>query len=197
MFHLFFQSWGAGFFLLNKIFLSASERSVDLDVKKKWLVLSWIVYLIGLPVWVFVFISESNWIAACVEAGGAPAMIVGLYTALYGQEKAPFWLDYLAKIAVVMGLCISVYDFGGVSSIRQILELGIAAGFLMGTYYLAKEKPQPGYMWFIVGNITCAILMGMEGFLILMIQQIVSLGFVLDAYLVNRKMQTRFEVRLS
>lgn len=187
MFKLLFQLWGASFFLLNKVFLSKSERCFNSAEKKKWLILSWTVYLIGLPVWVIVFMLESNWIAACVEAGGAPAMVVGLYAAMHGQNKHPLWLDYLAKMAVILGLCISLYHFGGIFSIKQFLELGIAAGFLVGTYFLAKEKTQQGYLWFLMGNITCAILMAMEGYSILMAQQIISLGFVLDAYLVNRK----------
>src|SRR3990167_2248669 len=174
MLKLFFQLWGAAFFLLNKIFLSKSERCSFPEKKKKWLVISWVVYLIGLPTWVIVFILESNWIAACVEAGGAPAMIVGLYTALHGQNKHPLWLDYFAKTAVIAGLLISLYHFGGIFSIKQFLELGIATGFLLGTYFLAKEKIQPGYLWFLVGNISCAILMGMESYFILMAQQIIS-----------------------
>jgi len=189
MFKLFFQMWGAVFFLLNKVFLSKSERCFYSEEKKKWLIYSWVVYLIGLPVWVIVFMLENNWIAACVEAGGAPAMVVGLYTALHGQGKHPLWLDYLAKMAVVGGLCISLYHFGGIFSIKQFLELGIASGFLMGTYLLAKEKTQQGYLWFLVGNITCAILMAIEGYSILMAQQIISLGFVFDAYLINRRSQ--------
>jgi len=196
MFNTFFQSWGAIFFLFNKVFLSISERASNNTRKKKWLVLSWIVYLIGLPVWIIVFISESNWIAACVETAGVPAMIIGLYNALNGHEKELIWLDYLAKIFVVIGLCVSMYDFGGIASIKQMLELGIASGFLIGTYCLAKQKQQQGYIWFIVGNVTCAILMGMEEFFILMIQQIVSLVFVMDAYLVNRRNLSKLKASL-
>ena len=51
---------------------------------------------------------------------------------------------------------------------------------------MAKDNIQ-GYLWLMLGNISCASLMGIEGFFILMIQQLVSLIFVTDAFLVRRK----------
>jgi len=68
--------------------------------------------------------------------------------------------------------------------LNQFLELGIAAGFLMGTYMMAKNKAQ-GYFWLMLGNVSCASLMGIEGYRVLMTQQMVSLIFVTDAYLVR------------
>ena len=159
----FLQVWGGLFFLLNKIFFSMAERASNHNRKQKLQICAWLVFLIALPAWIFVFISERNWIAAAVEAGGAPAMVVGLYIALRGNGNEPAWLDYFAKIAVGVGLGFSFYDFGGVVSFVQILELGIAIGFLLGTYQTAKQQPS-GYFWFVVGNISCAILMGKEGY---------------------------------
>jgi len=135
---------------------------------------------------VVVFISEHNWIAAGVESGGAPAMIVGLIIALRGHGAGPKWLDAIAKISVFVGLALSVYEFGGIKTLSQFLELGIAAGFLMGTYMMAKDKAQ-GYFWLMLGNVSCASLMGIEGFFIMMIEQLVSFIFVADAFLVRRK----------
>jgi hypothetical protein len=92
----------------------------------------------------------------------------------------------LAKIFVIIGLTLSVYEFGGIKTIHQFLELGIAAGILMGTYLMAKDNIQ-GYFWLMLGNVSCASLMGLEAFYLLMVQQIISLIFVTDAYLVRRR----------
>jgi len=113
-------------------------------------------------------------------------MIVGLLIALRGHGTEPKWLDHLAKVSVVVGLALSVHEFGGIKTLGQVLELGIAAGFLMGTYLMAKDKTH-GYFWLMLGNATCAALMGIEGFFLLMTEQVVSLIFVTDAFLVRRK----------
>ncbi len=180
------QIWGGLFYLLNKVFFSQAERSKTINGRKIWRIRSWIVYLAGLPAWVVVFISEHNWIAAGVESGGAPAMLVGLIIALRGHGAEPKWLDSISKISVLVGLALSVYEFGGIKNLSQLLELGIAAGFLMGTYMMAKDNAQ-GYLWLMLGNVSCASLMGIEGYFIFMTQQLVSLAFVTDAFLTRRK----------
>ncbi len=180
------QIWGGVFYLLNKIFFSRTERSKNEHLRRVWRIRSWIVYLAGLPAWVVVFISEHNWIAAGVESGGAPAMTIGLIIAWRGHGNEPKWLDYVAKISVLIGLTLSFYEFGGIKTLNQFLELGIAAGFLMGTYMMAKDKVQ-GYFWLMLGNVSCASLMGLEGFFVLMAQQTVSLFFVTDAYLARKQ----------
>ena len=180
------QIWGGLFYLLNKVFFSQAERSKTINGRKIWRIRSWIVYLAGLPAWVVVFISEHNWIAAGVESGGAPAMLVGLIIALRGHGAEPKWLDSISKISVLVGLALSVYEFGGIKNLSQFLELGIAAGFLMGTYMMAKDNAQ-GYLWLMLGNVSCASLMGIEGYFIFMTQQLVSLAFVTDAFLTRRK----------
>ncbi len=180
------QLWGGIGYLLNKIFFSRAERSESKLQRRMWRIRSWWVYLAGLPAWIVVFISESNWIAAGVESGGAPSMVMGLVIAWMGRGREPKWLDYLSIIFVLTGLMISMYEFGGLKTVYQFLELGIAAGFLMGTYMMAKDKIQ-GYLWLMLGNVSCATLMGLEGFLILMAQQLISLVFVTDAYIVRKK----------
>ena len=183
------QIWGGVFYLLNKVFFSQAERSKTIRARKIWRIRSWIVYLTGLPAWIVVFMSEHNWIAAGVESGGAPAMLVGLIIAWRGHGAEPKWLDNFAKLSVLVGFALSVYEFGGIKNLSQFLELGIAAGFLMGTYMMAKDNAQ-GYLWLMLGNVTCASLMGIESFYILMIQQMVSLCFVSDAFLVRRNKTT-------
>ena len=56
----------------------------------------------------------------------------------------------------------------------------------MGTYMMAKDKAQ-GYFWLMLGNVSCASLMGIEGYFVLMAQQMISLKFVTDAYLVRMR----------
>ena len=186
MFDLPLQIWGGIFYLLNKIFFSRAERSKTEQLKRSWRIRSWLVYLAGLPAWIIVLISEHNWIAAAVESGGSPAMLIGLIIAWKGRGKEPRWLDYIAIFSVIFGLVLSLYEFGGINTVNQLLELGIAAGFLLGSYLLAKDNAH-GYFWLMLGNVSCAALMGIQGFYIFMVQQLVSLLFVTDAYLVRRR----------
>lgn len=183
---LLLQIWGGSAYLLNKICFSRAERSADARANRTWRLWSWGVYLAGLPAWVVVFSARHNWIAATVEAGGAPAMLVGFLVALRGHGGEPKWLDALARYAVVVGLGASCYDFGGITTVNQVLELLIAAGFLMGTYLMAKDRIA-GCFWFMLGNVACAVLMGIQGDTVLMLQQAVSLVFVADAYRMRRR----------
>ncbi len=186
MFVLLLQIWGGLFYLLNKICFSRAERNKNIQNQQTWRIRSWIIYLVGLPAWVTVFVIEHNWIAATVESGGAPAMLTGLLIALKGQGREPKWLDYIARISVISGLVLSVWEFGGITTLKQVLELGIAAGFLLGTYLMATNNIQ-GYFWLMLGNVTCSTLMGIEGYYILMTQQLLSLIFVIDAYIARKK----------
>ncbi|MEZ7197935.1 hypothetical protein [Pseudodesulfovibrio karagichevae] len=180
------QIWGGSSYLLNKICFSRAERSATPEGNKAWRLRSWGIFLAGLPAWVAVFGMEHNWIAATVEAGGAPAMLIGFIIALRGHGNEPKWLDYLARFAVVCGLAASLYDFGGITTPTQVYELCVAAGFLIGTYLSAKDNVN-GYFGFMLGNLSCAVLMGSQGYYILMGQQLVSLVFVADAYRTRKK----------
>ncbi len=187
MLHSILQVWGGAFYLLQKIFLSAAERSGQ-QWQRRWRIWSWIVYLIGLPAWVAIFASPDNrnWIAAAVETAGAPSMLVGLIIALRGHGHQPRWLDHLAKVMIVIGLGFSLYDFGGITTINQVCELALAAGFLGGTYLLAIQRPA-GYLWFMLMNAANAVLMLRQDYFWLTIQQLASLAFIIDAYRVQRK----------
>lgn len=179
------QIWAGAFYLLNKIFFSRAERNQG-EWKRKWKIASWAVYLIGLPAWLLVFAQKPNWIAFGVEAGGAPAMVLGLVIALRGKENEPNWLNIFALLGAVLGLLYSVRIFHGITTINQVLEMGIAVGFLIGTYLLAKENPK-GYLWFLLMNASNAVLMGIQSYPWLCLQQIISFAFVLDAYLIEKK----------
>jgi hypothetical protein len=188
--HQLLQWLGGIFYLLNKIFLSVSERYRDAGnevLARKWRIASWAVYLAGLGPWVIIFVSWHNWIAASVEASGAPAMLLGLIIALRGTTKdPPRWLDHLAIVCIPLGFAYSLYDFGGLNTINQWLEIGLVLGFLVGTYMLAKEQPA-GYLWYVLMHVSCGWLMWVQGYPWLLLQQIVSLVFIADAYLVTQR----------
>ena len=188
--HQLLQLFGGSFYLLNKIFLSFSERSRNRgdEVKaRKWRIASWLVYLLGLPPWVIIFISWRNWIAASVEASGAPAMLLGLLLSLRGTTKnPPRWLDHLALICIPLGFAYSLYDFGGLNTINQWLEVSLVIGFLIGTYLLAKERSS-GYVWYVLIHVSCGWLMWIQVYQGLFIQQVLSLVFIIDAYRFARR----------
>ena len=184
---------GGVFYLLNKIFFSLTERNQAEKKKRQWRIASWVVYLIGLPPIVALFALKRNWMAASVEAGGAPAMLIGLIIALRGQGQEPRWLDWVARITVVLGITYSLIDFGGITTINQVLELGVVVGFLVGTYLLAKQRPG-GYYWFMLMNGSNAMLMAVEDYHIMAIQQVLSFIFIFDALLIERRCRTRLVV---
>jgi hypothetical protein len=185
---LLLQVWGGLFYLLNKVFLSVAERSERNNRKKKktWRVTSWVVYLLGTPSWIFLFIKEHNWIAAALEAGGIPSMIIGLIITIKGKGKEPMWLNYIAIISIVIGLGYSWYDFNGIRTFHQFAEIVMIAAFLIGTYQIAQEKLS-GYVWFMIMNGACMLLMYLDHYPWLVVQQIVSVSFVIDAYFVKKK----------
>lgn len=187
---LVLQWIGGGCYLLNKVFLSFSERARKANqnaIARRWRISSWAIYLVGLPAWVFIFIEWHNWIAASVEASGAPAMLLGLITAIGGKDKkAPRWLDQLAMVCIPLGFAYSLYDFGGLNNPRQWLEIGLVIGFLVGTYQLAKERAS-GYVWYVLMHLSAGTLMWVQHFPWLTLQQVVSLGFIADAWLTARK----------
>ena len=148
--------------------------------------MSWIVYLIGVPAWLIIFILERNWMIAAVEVGGIPTMILGLIIALRGIKKEPRWLDHTAQMAAILGVTYSLYDFGGITTLNQVLELGVIVGFLVGTYLLAKQRPS-GYLWFLFMNTSNATLMFIQDYPWLTLQQVISFGFVADAFLVQKR----------
>ena len=181
------QLWGGFFYLLNKIFLSIAERVERRDPdEQKWRILSWIVFLIGTPAWIVLFIHERNWIAASLEAGGIPSMAIGIIIALKGRGREPKWLKAIAIISIVVGLAYSWYDFSGIRTLRQFVEIVMMGAYLIGAYQLAHKKLS-GYVWFMLMNVACIALMYLEDHPGLIIQQIISVGFVINAYMVKKK----------
>ena len=188
--NIFLQFWAGIFYLLNKIFFSFMEREIGVTQKRRWRIWSWLVYLLGLPAWAVIFILERNWIAAALEVGGLPSMAMGLIVAIKGSaQKSPAWLNHLALICIAIGTVYSFYDFGGFSTLNQFLELSLTLGYLIGTYLLAKKHPS-GYLWFMLMNASCGWLMWIQNYPWLALQQVASLGFIVDAFLMERKNRT-------
>lgn len=184
------QLIGGIFFLLNKIFFSIGERARinKRSDPQRWLVQAWVSYIIGLAPWVVIFIWEHNWIAASVEASGLPSMILGLVVALRGGDVAgaPRWLDRLAAFFIPLGITLSFWDFGGLNTVNQWLELSLVVGYVIGTYQLAKQNAQ-GYLWFVLMHLSCGYLMWVQSYKWLTLQQILSLVFIVDAYVMSRR----------
>ncbi len=188
--------WAGTFYLLNKIFFWITERSSDEEKQRRSRIACWIFYMIGLPAWEIHFVYNSNWIAFFVELAGLPSMILGLVNAIQKKEKEePKLLLYIAIATTLIGICISVYSNRGFSEITQWFEVGIATGFLGGTILLAKKTYNiKGYLLFLIlMHPSCALLMrqlainnGEFTYNILAVQQLISMPFVLYAF-INRK----------
>lgn len=200
--HIGLQLWGGILYLLNKIFLSQAERAGEKEPVRRteWRIKAWIAYLTGLPAWTFIFVQERNWIAAALECSGVPSMLLGLTTDLRklkqlkedaNQKEEEVtnelgWLDLLSVVAIILGLGYSLYDFGGLNTINQGLELAVVTGFLLGTYLIAKDKIS-GYYWLMLMNLSNASLMYVQSYPWLVLQQLISLCFVADALRFRRK----------
>ena len=139
------------------------------------------MYPIGMPGWVYVFTYNHNWIAGSVELAGILGMILGLVNAIRGVEKEPKWLNRVMITAMAFGLTVSLYDFGGIKTWNQALEITMDVSFFAGVYFLGKKKPS-GYLWFISMLASNAGLQYIKGATLLAYQQILSMAFIIDAY---------------
>ncbi len=189
---IFLQMWGGLFYLLAKVFLSYSEGKKD----SRFRMCGWLVYLLGLPPWIVILYQNRNWIFMVVELGGMPSMILGVVVAMKGFEKISNLLDFSIKVFVgvliVVGVAYSVYDFGGITALSQILEGGIMIGFLVGTYLLAK-KDNRGWLFLILMNASCVVLMLIQSKLILAPSQVLSVGFGIWGFVRSRKISEKGE----
>lgn len=186
------QIWGGGSYLINKVFFAIAEGK-DQNVKRKLKLYGWGVYIFGVPAWVIILLSEQNWIAASIEAGGVPSMLLGLYT-VYKMSGCPTKVfDRVASFftygSITLGLSYSLLENGGITSISQILEFGVMVGFLLGSYLLAKNN-RKGWLFFMLMNGSMATLMVMQLKPLLAVQQIVSLSFVVYGYRVSRRIES-------
>ncbi|MDF1824935.1 MAG: nicotinamide mononucleotide transporter [Verrucomicrobiales bacterium] len=185
---LLLQIWGGSCYLSNKILFAFGARG-GLS-RNRWNIAGWLIYLIGVPAWVVILLGHGNWIAASVEAGGIPAMLLGLFNSLRKTHKPRKIVNLLVLLctygALALGLSYSILLNGGIASITQLLEIGVMLGFLLGSYCLARNN-QLGWIFFMLMNTSMATLMFMQGKPILSGQQLLSLAFVIYGFSRARK----------
>jgi len=183
------QFWGGGFYLLNKILFAVAEGKQE-GGKRRLRIAGWVVYILGVPAWVIMLIGKHDWIAASIEAGGIPAMMFGLYNVYMNPETPNPVFDWIASVCtytfLITGVCISLYDYGGITTVSQTLEMGVMIGFLVGSYLLAK-KSLYGWLFFMLMNVSMASLMLLQNKALLSAQQLVSLCFVVYGFIVALK----------
>lgn len=178
------QAWGGGCYLLNKIFFALAEGRSP-RAKRQLKLLGWWIYLIGVPAWVIILVGKHNWIAASIEAGGVPAMLLGLVTVYQNRDLPHKGFDRIASVLTYaflgLGVCVSVYEHGGIGAVTQMLEIGVMIGFLVGSYLLAKSNLY-GWLFYMFMNASMATLMWIQHKPLLTLQQLVSLGFVVYGF---------------
>jgi hypothetical protein len=188
---LLLQIWGASFYLLNKLFLKISDR-LSGESERFCRVFAWSIYITGIPAWVWYLGIKSKWIAAAVELGAAPSMVLGCYVAYRKLEKAPpvatqfTW--YTSIFFSVLGVSYSLYVQGLVVPTRwqvedMILEWGVLLGFLFGVYWHANGKKREGWISFILMNVSMATLTYIQESYIMSVGQLVSLTIVVFGYI--------------
>ncbi len=185
------QIWGGSFYLINKILFALAEGK-NQKIKRNLKLNGWAIYIFGVPAWVIILLSEQNWIAASIEAGGVPSMLLGLHTVYQNSNSPNRLFDKVASFftygSIALGVGYSLFDYGGITSFSQILEMGVMLGFLLGSYLLAKNN-RTGWLFFMIMNGSMATLMLIQHKPLLAVQQIVSLSFVIYGFRASRKIK--------
>ena len=183
------QIWGGSFYLINKICFAIAEGK-QRNRKRQLRIIGWVIYILGVPAWVIILIIKHDWIAASIEAGGVPAMLFGLFNVYKNSEKPNRFFDIVASFFtyafIIFGTSYSIYDYGGITSVSQLLEIGVMIGFLLGSYLLAKNKTY-GWLFFMLMNGSMGTLMLIQNKPILAIQQAVSFCFVVYGFIIATK----------
>lgn len=181
---LVLQIWGGSFYLINKILLALSEGRTGTS-KKNLKLSAWLIYILGVPAWVIILLSGQHWIAASIEAGATPAMLLGLYNAYHDNKKPNKIFNNIVTVftfsSLIFGLLYSINYHSGIASVSQILEVVMMLGFLLGSNYLARGN-NIGWLFFMLMNLSTAVLMLLQDKPILMVQQLISLCFVIYGY---------------
>lgn len=186
---LILQIWGGSFYLINKVLFALSEGKHG-KTKKHLKTSGWSIYILGVPAWVIILVGHQDWIAASIEAGGIPAMLLGLYNTYHDNNRPHKAFNIVVTLctysSLAFGLIYSLSIHGGITSISQILEVGVMFGFLMGSYFMAKNNAS-GWLFFMLMNLSMASLMFLQEKPILMAQQLLSLCFVIYGFNKTRK----------
>ncbi|MDP8079370.1 nicotinamide mononucleotide transporter [Phocoenobacter skyensis] len=186
---LVLQIWAAGFYLLNKFLFAVAEKKQG-ESRKKLKMGAWISYLIGVCAWIVILAGENNWIATAVEAGGIPAMLLGLYNTYHNNKKHNKYFNrfvlLFTYLSLALGFGYSIIIHNGVTRVSQVLEMGMVFGFLLGSYFMAKNNPK-GWLFFMLMNVSAGTLMLLQDKLILVVQQLLSLSLVIYGYYSSQK----------
>lgn len=184
---LMLQAWGGFFYLANKICFALAAGRPD-RIKRKLQAIGWSFYMIGVPGWLIIFASKHNWIAASIEAGGIPAMLYGFFNAVKNPATENAKFDRLVTIStyvsLIIGVSASVYEFGGIQTLFQLLEIVIVITYLAGGYLLAKNNLY-GWPCFMMMNMSTALLMFLQVRWLLAGQQLISLCFVIYGFVMS------------
>ena len=188
---LLLQIWAGGFYLLNKVLFAVSQSQAE-DTKRKINLGAWTCYLVGVPAWVVILVGKQNWIAASIEAGGIPAMLLGLYNVYHRNQKPNKRFEQIVTVctygSLVLGVGYSLMHEGGLNALSQVLEIGVMLGFLLGSYYMAKNDNK-GWLFFMLMNISMATLMLIQDKYVLAGQQLLSLAFVVYGFVMAIRKQ--------
>jgi hypothetical protein len=183
------QTWGGGFYLINKILFALAEGKKQ-KLKRQLKIYGWVIYILGVPAWVIILLSKHNWIAASIEAGGVPSMMFGLYTIYKNSKTQNRNFDKVVSFctygSITLGVGYSLFDYGGIASISQVLEIGVMIGFLLGSYLLAKNI-RKGWLFFMLMNGSMATLMLIQQKPLLSLQQVASLCFVIYGFIASKR----------
>jgi len=149
-----------------------------------------VIYILGVPAWVIILIIKHDWIAASIEVGGVPAMLFGLFNVYKNSENPNRFFDIVASfftyVFIIFGTSYSIFDYRGITSLSQLLEIGVMIGFLLGSYLLAKNKTY-GWLFFMLMNGSMGTLMLIQNKPILAIQQAISFCFVVYGFIIATK----------
>jgi hypothetical protein len=180
---LFLQIWGGIGYLLAKILLACAE---DITNGRKWRIIGWFSYLVGIPAWVILLAGKNNWVVAAIDLGSVPSMILGIITAWKQDSQVNKLFDICVKLftffMIILGTSYSIYYFHGITTFSQILEILVTFGFLLGSYFLAKNNPT-GWLLFVLMCICMGILMLIQDKILLVLQQGISLIVVMVGYI--------------
>ena len=180
---LFLQIWGGGGYFLAKILLAISE---GVENSRKWRIVGWFSYLIGIPAWVIILGSKNDWVIAANDIGSIPSMILGIITAWKQNNQVnktyEKFVRFFTIFMIIVGITYSIYHFHGITAISQLLEILVIIGFLGGSYLLAKSNLN-GWILFALMCICVVILMLMQDKFLLAILQGFSLIITIIGYI--------------
>jgi uncharacterized protein YggT (Ycf19 family) len=178
---LVLQIWGGFFYLINKVFFAMAERSTC-QLRRRFSIMAWAVFIIGVPAWGILLIRQHCWIAASIEIGSIPTMIFGLYNAWRNQAEPKKIFKILATIStygfMFLGVSYSLYNFDPKYALSITLETGVIIGFFMGSYLLAQNKAY-GWFFYMLMNMSTGTLMFIREKYILSFQQLLSLMLII------------------